>query len=101
MMDSGLFPLLLLKSAAKKPSIVQWTLVWLSTVSASLTQIPRSRIQESKVSGYGNYLDLKAPSKGDHFSLPQAMYKKSLSLSPLLFNIVLEVLATAIRAEKK
>jgi hypothetical protein len=33
---------------------VQWALVWLSTVSASLTQIPRSRIQESKVSAYGN-----------------------------------------------
>ena len=29
------------------------------------------------------------------------MYKKSLSLSPLLFNIVLEVLATEIRAEKE
>ena len=27
--------------------------------------------------------------------------KKSLSLSPLLFNIVLEVLATEIRAEKE
>ena len=43
-----------IKKCCKKTSIVQWALVWLSTVSASLTQIPRSRIQESKVSAYGN-----------------------------------------------